>query len=448
MEPNYKRPSKLLYLPTRRLSLVQKIIAGYCAISFFTVIALAIATMGIVSIHRTAREIAQTDLILINNAQRLRESLVAQERYVGKFLILGGSEFNDLFLKREKEFQSILRETLLEKDLPELRNLYTLYLQYSDSADNIFQKKNVNPEEMQSAAAKLFTTIDSITNNERLRIRQKLEVADQREQSTVKWTLILTFTGFILAAAVAAYVTYSISSAIRKLKKATHRIAAGEFDYDPQIPVGDEIGDLARDFTHMACRLKELEQVSLDASPLTRLPGNIAIERILNQRLEEGVPFAVCYADLDNFKAYNDRYGYIKASELIKKTGEIIYEESFKCAGDDAFVGHVGGDDFVVVLDADLATEFCKAVIREFDREIVTHYSSEDLQKGAIVGVDRYGVQRTFPIMTISIAVVVCQRGAEYDSAVEIAKAAAQIKDHLKGMPGSDYFVNRRKGSR
>ena len=102
----------------------------------------------------------------------------------------------------------------------------------------------------------------------------------------------------------AALLIYNISTAVRKLKRATHRIAEGDFDFDPGIPPGDEVGDLAEDFTRMARRLKELEQISLDASPLTRLPGNIAIEQVLERKLSEGIPFAVCYADLDNFKAY------------------------------------------------------------------------------------------------------------------------------------------------
>ena len=115
----------------------------------------------------------------------------------------------------------------------------------------------------------------------------KLKSADQKESATVKWSMILSFTGFLLAIAVAALSIFNISSAITKLKKATHRIAEGDFDYDPQIPAGDEIGELAQDFSRMAERLKVLEQMSLDASPLTRLPGNIAIERILSRRSAE-----------------------------------------------------------------------------------------------------------------------------------------------------------------
>jgi len=430
-----------------KLTLIRKIILGYAAMALFTLAALAFSINGLISVHRTAKEIAKTDLVFINTAQRLRESMFSQERYAGKFLILGSSEFRDLFTSREQEFRTLLASMRKVKNLPALENLSLSYNRFRQSAEAIFTEKTQSPQELQDASAKVLTAIDSITANEQVALNAKLEDADLREQATVSLTLILSFTGFLLASAVAAYITVSISRSVSKLKQATHRIAEGEFDYDPKLPPGDEIGDLARDFTHMASRLKELEQMSLDASPLTRLPGNIAIERILNKRLADGVPFAVCYGDLDNFKAYNDHYGYIKGSELIKLTGEIIYEEVRKYAGDDAFVGHVGGDDFVMVLSADRIDQVCTAVNARFDEEIKKHYRPDDLERGAIAGVDRYGVHRNFPIMTMSISVLVCKQG-EYDSAVDIAYTAAQIKDHVKSQPGSNYFVNRRRSKR
>ena len=244
-----------------------------------------------------------------------------------------------------------------------------------------------------------------------------------------------------------ARLIYTISSSIKKLKQATFFIAEGNFDHDPQLPPGDEIGDLARDFTSMAAKLKELEQLCLDASPLTRLPGNIAIERVLNKKLHETAPFAVCYADLDNFKAYNDRYGYIKGSEVIKMTGEIIYDAVTAHTSEDSFVGHVGGDDFVMVVPSEEAGMVCESVIERFSDKIRGHYGAEDLAKGFTEGKDRYGVKRIFPIMTISIAVLICQDG-EYDSAVKIARAAVEIKEYAKEATGSNYLINRRRSER
>jgi GGDEF domain-containing protein len=128
---------------------------------------------------------------------------------------------------------------------------------------------------------------------------------------------------------------------------------------------------------------------------------------------------------------------------LIKASGEIIYDTINACDGQNSFVGHVGGDDFVMVVVPEKVAEVCEAVIDKFDRMIPEFYSAEDRAIGAIEGADRYGVHRRFPIMTISISIVICQKGA-YDSAVSIAKAAAQMKDNLKGKAGSNYSINRR----
>jgi GGDEF domain-containing protein len=253
----------------------------------------------------------------------------------------------------------------------------------------------------------------------------------------------LSFSGLLLAFAVAVAFTYRIFTAVRKLQRATHSIAAGDFTCQPQIQPGDELGDLAEDFLRMAARLKELEQISLDASPLTRLPGNIAIEQVIEKRLRAG-EFALCYADLDNFKAFADRYGYVKGSEMIRLAGEIIYEAVKANAEQDAFVGHIGGDDFVMVLDPANAVPVCEAVIKAFDAEVVRHYSPDDLARGGIQGADRYGVERFFPIMTISIAVIINEAG-EATQPVELARTAAQIKDFAKEKPGSNYLISRQR---
>lgn len=433
--------------PPKRFSLVQKLIASYAAMTFFTMAALIFSIMGLYSLNKTARDIARNDLVLINSANKLRESILAQERYSGKYAILKSPEFMELFHQREIEFLNILRTLKLEKQKRELAALAVLYQNYRQEAAGLFQGTASNTVPLKAAAEQVIGAIDTIYNNGQVQLNAKLDAADKKESSTIRLTLLLSFAGFVLAICVAAFFIYTISTAVGKLKKATHRIAEGDFDYDPQIPMGDEIGDLAHDFTTMAAKLKVMEQMSLDASPLTRLPGNIAIERVLLKRLDSDEPFAVCYADLDNFKAYNDRYGYIKASEIIKITGEIIYETVKNLTEEEDFVGHVGGDDFVMVVAADKAAEVCDLVIKRFDKEIRSHYSSEDLARGAIEGLDRYGVARVFPIMTISIAVVICRQG-EFDSAVDIAKTAAEIKDYVKGMPESNYFINRRKNKR
>lgn len=193
----------------------------------------------------------------------------------------------------------------------------------------------------------------------------------------------------------------------------------------------------------MAIRLKELEQLSLDASPLTRLPGNIAIERVINRHLREKITFAMCYLDLDNFKSYNDRYGYIKASEVLKEVGKVVYDTVKGLGNQDAFVGHIGGDDFVVVISAERAEAACRAIIASIDALVPSYYSDEDRCAGAIEGVDRYGVARKFPLISISIAALICKPG-DYDTAAEIASAAAGVKDRVKESVGSNYVIFRK----
>ena len=412
----------------------------------FTLVALVYAVFGLYSLNRTARDIAQSDLTALSSLTRLRTSLLAQEGYAGRYAILKEPEFTNLFREREKEFLGILAG-LGTRDPQDTAAIDALYQEYRATAAALFSGREAGPDRLRSTALRLLSAIDTLYDSRQKQLQARLHEADTQRQDSITGTITISLSGFFLALIMAAIFVFHTSTAIRKLKRATHRIAEGDFDYDPQIPPGDEIGDLARDFTTMAAKLKVLEQMSLDASPLTRLPGNIAIEQVLDRRLHSGSQFAVCYADLDNFKAYNDRYGYVKASELIKITGEIIYE-AVKAHGDrNAFVGHVGGDDFVMIISSDHVSAVCEGVIDQFDAEVLKHYSAEDIARGGIEGTDRYGVDRFFPLMTISIAVVICGRG-ELTSAVEIARFAAEIKEYVKEKPGSCYFISRRKQTR
>lgn len=406
--------------------------------------ALVFAVLGLYSLNRTARDIVETDIFVINATNKLREAMLAQERYAGKYIILKSPEFRDLYNQKETEFTKTLGD-LGRKNNDELfRKLVASYQLYQREIERLLTVDTGTELPAKKEADTVIGIIENIYASRQKLLNEKLKDADRREAATVRLTLILSFAGFLLALSVAILFIHNLSTSIIKLKKGMRRIAEGDFDYDPLIPTGDEIGDLAEDFTRMGRKLKDLEQMSLDASPLTRLPGNIAIERVLNRRLASDEPFAVCYADLDNFKAYNDRYGYIKASEVIKLTGEIIDGAVGDNAGRDSFVGHVGGDDFVMVVPAGSAAAVCEAVIDRFNAFIVEHYSPEDLTKGAIEGVDRYGVERTFPIMTISIAVLVCRKN-DYPSATEIARTAASMKDRLKGAEGSNYLIHQGK---
>jgi diguanylate cyclase (GGDEF)-like protein len=426
-----------------RFTLLQKLVIGYAALAVFILAALLFSAGGLYSLNNTARDIATNHLPAINALTGLRNSLIAQEGYAGKYAIFRSSEFHDLFMKREKESRQILATLGRTGTTAEVAGLENLYGEYTREAELLFAGGG-DPSRLKGIAARIFVALDGAYTARQRNLQESLAAANRQERISLAWTMGLSITGLLLAMAIAIAFTYRTFSAVRKLQRATQRIAEGDFAHDPQIPPGDELGELAEDFARMAARLKELEQMSLDASPLTRLPGNIAIERVIEKRLLAGERFALCYADMDNFKSFTDTYGYVKGSELIRLTGEIIYETVKAHAGHDPFVGHIGGDDFVMVLSADDVVSVCEAVIREFDAEVVKHYSSEDLARGGIEGPDRYGVQRFFPIMTISIAVIINEAG-EFSTSVELATTAAEIKDYAKEKPGSNYLISHRR---
>jgi len=427
----------------KRATLVQKLILSYAAMTIFTAAALGNAIVGLYDLNRIASSIVASDLVAITSAGKMRDSLLVQEGYVRKFVILAGPEFQNLFLNHEQEFQTSLdrlKGSGPDQRLPELLESYRAF---RDGAIALFEGGSVDQVTISRAADRTLATLDGIIADRQRQLGLKLADADRQRIDTVRLTLFLSFAGFLLAISVAGFFAFNIYRSVTKLKKATHRIAEGDFDYDPQIPPSDEFGELASDFTSMAAKLKDLEEVSLDASPLTRLPGNIAIERSLNRRLKGGESFALCYVDLDNFKSYNDRYGYVRASDIIKMTGEIIYNAVKEHGDDNDFVGHIGGDDFVMIIASDKVVPICDTVIREFTAGIRGYYSEADLAAGSISGVDRYGVPREFPIMTISMAVLDCRKG-DYATAADIARSAAVIKDQVKVAPGSNYFIHRR----
>jgi diguanylate cyclase (GGDEF)-like protein len=434
-------------LTPRRLTLIQKLIASYLAIAFFSMAAIVFSITGLYSLNKIVKDIAHNDFAIINSTNRLFDSINAQERYAAKYSILKSPEFQDLYQNREREFEKILSQMSRSTPADRVVPISKSYHDFKTDADLIFLQETKDLQHLKNSAEEVRSSIDRFYNDQQTLLNTKMESANHKQDLTIQWSFLISLTGLFLAVCVIVVFLYNTSSSLRKLKRATFRIAEGDFDHDPQIPAGDEFGDLARDFTRMAAKLKQLEQMCLDASPLTRLPGNIAIEKVLDRKLQEDEPFAVCYGDLDNFKAYNDRYGYIKGSEVIKMTGEIIYD-AVKChSNEDAFVGHVGGDDFVMVLPTKDVEPVCTTVIDTFTEKIREHYNEQDLSRGAIEGNDRYGVRRVFPIMTISIAVLTCQKG-EYDSAVKIAKAAVQIKEYVKETAGSNYLINRRRKER
>lgn len=201
----------------------------------------------------------------------------------------------------------------------------------------------------------------------------------------------------------------------------------------------DSLELVARVKTHLR-RAKQEKSFN----PLTGLPGNILIEEEIKSRVSDGKRrYAVLYLDLDNFKAFNDAYGFLKGDEVIKFVAHIINKNVKELGNHDDFVGHIGGDDFISITTPDKCDVICKAIINQFDSTISLFYSSEDRRCGYIVTVDRSNQEIKYPIMTLSIAVV--SNDKRYiENHWQVAEVAAEMKKYAKTKSGSVYVKDRR----
>jgi diguanylate cyclase (GGDEF)-like protein len=178
-------------------------------------------------------------------------------------------------------------------------------------------------------------------------------------------------------------------------------------------------------------------------NPLTGLSGNIEVQSEINHRLANDVKFSVIYCDLDNFKAFNDVYGFARGDSVIRLTADIIRDAVHQAGNRNDFIGHIGGDDFIIISSLDKYNEICRMIIDDFDKKILHLYNEEDRINKYIVTKDRLGRYKKFPIMTISIAVITNEHN-KYDNYLQIAEVAAEVKKYVKSLPGSNYLKDRR----
>jgi len=200
------------------------------------------------------------------------------------------------------------------------------------------------------------------------------------------------------------------------------------------------------DLTELLARVRSVlrrAQQMRDISPLTGLPGNFRISNELEERVSSGKGFAFVYADLDNFKAFNDHYGFMRGDTVIKFTAKCLLDAAAAVGGDQAFVGHIGGDDFVAVLTPEEAEPFCKAVIEQYDAGILEFYDTADALQGFIEVKDRRGERHAFPVSSISIGVVT-NVTRTIESEWEASAIAVEMKEYAKRQSGSVYEIDRR----
>lgn len=177
--------------------------------------------------------------------------------------------------------------------------------------------------------------------------------------------------------------------------------------------------------------------------PSTRLPGTIEIEGEMGRRLGRGERFAVCYADLDHFKEYNDRYGYYEGDRVIRIVARILHDVVKGVAGTAGFVGHIGGDDFIFIIPVEYVSGTCAEIVSIFDELSPYQYSVQDRTAGYFFGKDRRGQLHRVPLMTLSIGVVTNER-RQFISASQISELATEMKTYAKTLSGSVFTVDRR----
>jgi len=177
--------------------------------------------------------------------------------------------------------------------------------------------------------------------------------------------------------------------------------------------------------------------------PTTRLPGTVQIERDLQERLNSGREFGVCYADLDSFKEFNDRYGYTHGDSVILLLSKIL-RDLVRALAPGGFVGHIGGDDFIFNLWVEDLEHTCDEIIELFDELVPYQYTEEDRKAGYFLGKDRRGSIHRVPLMTLSIGIVTSV-DQDFEHTAQVSELATEMKSYAKTLPGSVYAVDRRQ---
>jgi len=447
-------------IPHLRLTLTigNKILLGYIPILVLIFGILIFTLLRLDLVNRINSEIVSIELVVNREAENLIEVLLAQESYGQRCMILKSRDMFSLFWKRDVEFNEAcqkIRKLPAEKlpsSLPEIERLHSWY--------NAYFRDGIS--HLKSPASRSYFIADSLrkhTLNQKITLLKELAASSKKSQmdktleaaelgsSTFRIVSIMSISGIIIAICIALIIIRGITRSIRTLKMATNIVSQGNFKNLPTVIKRDELGDLSAAFNTMAARLVQLEEIYMDSSPLTRLPGGIAIENAVKKKIESSQPFAFCMFDLDNFKPFNDRYGYSRGNEVIKNTAAIIQECSREAGPGTDFIGHIGGDDFALITSPDRFEDICTMVIKKFDEQIVKYYNPEDREAGQISSVNRQGVTMTFPIMTISVAAVNSEKTC-IENFIRVGEIIAELKKHAKSFCKSNLVVDRRGGKK
>ncbi len=433
-------------------TVIQKVAAGYLLLVFFFLVALVFALGALRTQTERSEQLVQVDFRALNLARSLRQNLTAWENLARQTVILRDETMIALLEARGIEASDLWAElSAIVPELPEeLVSARRSLLQEQPLCLELLTQGNWHQAQncltqIAPHHSLMARTLEAFIAERQRVLDATLVFFSEASAKAYRTALALTFLGIALSAIVAMTIILGIHRAIGTLTRATKAIAAGSFEHSVAVDRADEFGLLAREFNEMGMKLRQLEELCLDANPLTHLPGSLALDREMALRIATGRPFAHIYVDLDHFKAYNDRYGYRAGSDVISRVADLVREIVPRLEIPEALIGHIGGDDFVILAgDLGKAETFSQELVSRFDAIAPEFYSEEDRREGGFSGVDRFGEARRFALMTISIAVVWSAR-IDNPTPHAISQECVKMKDHLKSQPGSNYLIDRRR---
>jgi GGDEF domain-containing protein/CHASE3 domain sensor protein len=435
-----------------KLTIYRKLLLIYLAMVFLTVLASAYAIFSLQQLNDLAYRIINEDFAVVDQSKSLLDTLIAQESAEKRYLILRDPTLEEIYWSRSREFSRILAEMQKNRfpgigtTIPRLVLLHNQYeTLFSQEVGLVRDNKNEDAQILseglgRKAIDEMAQLVRAVQKKAEGDIDARMNRIKEQGLRASRLTVVLSLVSLVVGILLVMLVTYNISRPLRRLEKATAVIAEGKFDYDLRLNRDDEIGSLANAFDVMSQRLKVLEERNLDASPLTGLPGNLAIERELGKRLQAKKPVSLCHVDLDNFKPFADQYGYAWGSEVIKEVALLLIDEMKAAGTQEDFIGHIGGDDFVIISEPPRAEEICRRIVAGFDGRIRKFYTEEDRKQGFFIGKDRKGVRQKFPMISVTIAIVT-EDGARFQNPLAMAETAAELKEYAKTLPGSNYMT-------
>ncbi len=228
--------------------------------------------------------------------------------------------------------------------------------------------------------------------------------------------------------------TVPIIGLLRKIER--HRVDWDNCPLDDFVALPLSVDELYQRIHLAVSRIKRV----FDNNPLSRLPGNTSIQKAVNEAI--GKPFAVCYLDINQFKPYNDVYGFSHGDEVLRMMARIMFNAVMESGG--GFCGHIGGDDFVCIVPFERAESICKTIIYNYDKIILDLFDEKTRAQGYYISTNRKGEREQIPLLSISIAVVSTE-SESLDHFARVAEIAAELKAQAKLSDKSSYIIDKRK---